>query len=138
MYHLFLSGNFSLFPSPHQPPPPFSDRTNAVKQTAALCLLRLLRVNPQAVSIDQYAVKIVQLINEKHMVRAPPPPQCVCVCVCYCPPPTHTQGVVTAACSLLEELAHINSLGFSECVPLAVTKLFKVSTHTLKYLRAAT
>ncbi|XP_064399538.1 AP-2 complex subunit alpha-2-like [Halichondria panicea] len=88
------------------PPLLVSDRTNAVKQTAALCLLRLLRVNPQAVSIDQYAVKIVQLINEKHM------------------------GVVTAACSLLEELAHINSLGFSECVPLAVTKLFKIVTSS--------
>ncbi len=46
-----------------------SDRTNGVKQTAALCLLRLLRVNPQAVSIDQYAAKIVQLISTKHMVR---------------------------------------------------------------------
>ena len=76
-------------------------------------------------SIDQYAAKIVQLINEKHMVIPSPPPPSVCVCTA--PPLTNTQGVVTAACSLLEELAHINALGFSECVPLAVTKLFKVS-----------
>ncbi len=44
---------------------------------------------------------------------------CVCVCVCI-------QGVVTAACSLLEELARINSLGFMDCVPLAVTRLSRV------------
>ena len=37
---------------------------------------------------------------------------------------------MTASCSLLEELAHINSLGFMECVPLAVTRLSRVCTHT--------
>ena len=34
---------------------------------------------------------------------------------------------MTSACSLLEELAYINSLGFSECVPPAVTRLSRVS-----------
>ena len=42
---------------------------NAVKQTAALCLLKMLRVNPKAIPIDQHAAKIVQLINDKHLVR---------------------------------------------------------------------
>ena len=37
------------------------------------------------------------------------------------------QGVVTSACSLLEELAHINAMGFSDCVPVAVTRLSRVS-----------
>ena len=32
-----------------------------------------------------------------------------------------------SACSLLEELARINSLGFSDCVPIAVTRLSRVS-----------
>lgn len=41
---------------------------NAVKQTAALCLLKMLRVNPKAIPIDQHAAKIVQLINDKHLV----------------------------------------------------------------------
>lgn len=34
--------------------------------------------------------------------------------------------MVTAACSLLEELAHINSFGFIDCVSLAVTRLSRV------------
>ena len=42
-----------------------SDATQGVKQTACLCLLRLLRVNASYVPIDQYANKIVQLLNEK-------------------------------------------------------------------------
>jgi hypothetical protein len=37
--------------------------------------------------------------------------------------PCRHYGLVTSACSLLEELAHINSLGFSECVSPAVTRL---------------
>ena len=78
------------------------DTTEGVKQTAALCLLRLLRTNPKAVPIDSHAARIVQLLNDRHL------------------------GVVTSACSLLEELAHINQLGFSECVPIAVTRLSKI------------
>ena len=35
-------------------------------------------------------------------------------------------GLVMSACSLLEELAHINSLGLSECVSPAVTMLSRV------------
>ena len=57
-----------------------------MKQTAALCLLRLLLVNPRLIAIDQHAARIVQLLNDRHF------------------------GVVTSACSLLEELAHINSV----------------------------
>lgn len=40
---------------------------------------------------------------------------------------------MTAACSLLEELAHINSLGFMDCVPLAVTRLSRVRQITSTY-----
>ena len=42
-----------------------SDTTPKVKQTACLCLLRMLRVSASHVPIDQYANKIVQLLNEK-------------------------------------------------------------------------
>ena len=77
---------------------PHSDTNNGVKQTAALCLLRLLRVNPRLIPIDQHAARIVQLLNDRHF------------------------GVVTSACSLLEELAHINSVGFMDCVSIAVLK----------------
>ena len=47
-----------------------SNTHNAVKQTAALCLLKMLRVNPKAIPIDQHAAKIVQLINDKHLVSS--------------------------------------------------------------------
>ena len=75
---------------------PHSDTNNGVKQMAALCLLRLLRVNPRLIPIDQHAARIVQLLNDRHF------------------------GVVTSAYSLLEELAHINSVGFMDCVSMAV------------------
>ena len=84
------------------PSHPHSDTNNGVKQTAALCLLRLLLVNPRLIPIDQHAARIVQLLNDRHF------------------------GVVTLACSLLEELAHINSVGFMDCVSIAVLKLSKL------------
>jgi AP-2 complex subunit alpha len=83
-----------------------SESTPGVKQTACLCLLKLLRVNPKAISIDQHALRIVQLLNDRHL------------------------GVVTSACSLLEELAHINSVGFADCVPVAVTRLSRIVTSS--------
>ena len=43
----------------------YSDATHGVKQTACLCLFRMLRVNSSHVPIDQYANKIVQLLSEK-------------------------------------------------------------------------
>ena len=43
----------------------YSDATHGAKQTACLCLLRILRVNAGHVPIDQYTNKIVQLLNEK-------------------------------------------------------------------------
>lgn len=56
---------------------------NAVKQTAALCLLKMLRVNPKAIPIDQHAARIVQLINDKHLVSVSPPPPTFCVETIY-------------------------------------------------------
>ena len=38
---------------------------------------------------------------------------------------------MTSACSLLEELAHINSVGFADCVPVAVTRLSRVRRYSL-------
>ncbi len=46
--------------------------------------------------------------------------------ICYVLSVAH-QGVVTATCSLLQELAQINPVGFADCVPLAVTRLSRVS-----------
>ena len=81
--------------------PSAGDTNHYVKQTAALCLLCLLcllLVNPRLIAIDQHAARIVQLLNDRHF------------------------GVVTSACSLLEELAHINFVGFMDCVSIAVLK----------------
>ena len=49
--------------------PSGSDSTAEVKQTAALCLLKLLRMSPKAIPIDQHAARIVQLLNDRHLVH---------------------------------------------------------------------
>ena len=43
----------------------YSDATHGVKQTACLCLLRMLRVNAGHLAIDQYANKIVSSMKSK-------------------------------------------------------------------------
>lgn len=46
-----------------------SETTAAVKQTAALCLLKLLRVDPTAISIDKHAPRLIRFLNEKNLVQ---------------------------------------------------------------------
>ena len=45
-----------------------SDSNAAVKQTAALCLLKLLRVDPKLIPTDRYSSMIIKLLNNKHLV----------------------------------------------------------------------
>ena len=46
----------------------YSDTNAAVKQTACLCLLRLLRVDPKMIPLEQHASRIVKFLNDKHLV----------------------------------------------------------------------
>lgn len=77
-----------------------------VKQSAALCLLRLLRTNADLVAAGEFGSRIVHLLNDQHM------------------------GVVTAACSLLEALSKRNPDEYKGCVSLAISRLSRIVTST--------
>merc|ERR1712168_162315 len=78
---------------------------HGVKQSAALCLLRLLEIryadlelagqSTSIPSVTEWANRIVHLLNDQHM------------------------GVVTSACSLLIMLAEKNPQDFKACINLA-------------------
>ena len=45
------------------------DTTDAVKQSAALCVLKLFRLNPEILPCPgEWTSRIVQLLNDKHLV----------------------------------------------------------------------
>uniref|UniRef100_A0A1X7ULZ1 Clathrin/coatomer adaptor adaptin-like N-terminal domain-containing protein n=1 Tax=Amphimedon queenslandica TaxID=400682 RepID=A0A1X7ULZ1_AMPQE len=75
------------------------DSNAAVKQTACLCLLKLIRVDSKIITLDSHATRIVKFLSDRHL------------------------GLVTAACSLLEELAHTHRKTFQACVPDVIQKL---------------
>jgi len=45
-----------------------SDTLDAVKQSAALCLLRLIRNAPDSVSMSEWSSRVIHLLNDQHMV----------------------------------------------------------------------
>lgn len=80
------------------------DTIDVVKQSAALCLLRLFRTMPDVAPNGEWTVRIVHLLNDQHM------------------------GVVTAAVSLIEALVRRNPDEYRGCVSLAVSRLSRVVT----------
>uniref|UniRef100_A0A8C7WYX6 Clathrin/coatomer adaptor adaptin-like N-terminal domain-containing protein n=1 Tax=Oryzias sinensis TaxID=183150 RepID=A0A8C7WYX6_9TELE len=48
------------------------DTMDSVKQSAALCLLRLYKTSPDLVLMGEWTSRVVHLLNDQHMVRAPP------------------------------------------------------------------
>lgn len=50
---------------------PFNDRDtmDSVKQSAALCLLRLYKTSPDLVLMGEWTSRVVHLLNDQHMVR---------------------------------------------------------------------
>uniref|UniRef100_A0A8C9LRA0 AP-2 complex subunit alpha n=1 Tax=Piliocolobus tephrosceles TaxID=591936 RepID=A0A8C9LRA0_9PRIM len=54
------------------------DSMDSVKQSAALCLLRLYKASPDLVPMGEWTARVVHLLNDQHMVsplpRAPPTP----------------------------------------------------------------
>lgn len=42
---------------------------DSVKQSAALCLLRLYRTSPDLVPMGEWAARVVHLLNDQHLVR---------------------------------------------------------------------
>ncbi|XP_060031850.1 AP-2 complex subunit alpha-2 isoform X2 [Erinaceus europaeus] len=78
------------------------DTMDSVKQSAALCLLRLYRASPDLVPMGDWTSRVVHLINDQHL------------------------GVVTAATSLITTLAQKNPDEFKTAVSLAVSRLSRV------------
>lgn len=42
---------------------------DSVKQSAALCLLRLYKASPDLVPMGEWTARVVHLLNDQHMVR---------------------------------------------------------------------
>ncbi|XP_039609083.1 AP-2 complex subunit alpha-2 isoform X3 [Polypterus senegalus] len=80
------------------------DTMDSVKQSAALCLLRLYRTSPDLVPMGEWTSRVVHLLNDQHL------------------------GVVTAATSLITTLAQKNPEEFKTSVSLAVSRLSRIVT----------
>ncbi|EGT58202.1 hypothetical protein CAEBREN_13036 [Caenorhabditis brenneri] len=77
-----------------------------VKQSAALCILKLFRNSPESFQPGEYASRIVHLLNDSHM------------------------GVVTSAASLIEALSKKWPEEYKGAVPLAISRLSRIVTAT--------
>lgn len=80
------------------------DTMDVVKQSAALCLLRLFRKSPEIIPGGEWTSRIIHLLNDPHM------------------------GVVTAATSLIDALVKKNPEEYKGCVTLAVARLSRIVT----------
>lgn len=80
------------------------DTIDVVKQSAALCLLRLFRAMPEMTLSSEWTSRIIHLLNDQHM------------------------GVVTAAVSLINSLVCKNPDEYRGCVSLAVSRLSRIVT----------
>ncbi|XP_053957399.1 AP-2 complex subunit alpha [Anastrepha obliqua] len=80
------------------------DTMDVVKQSAALCLLRLFRSSPDIIPGGEWTSRIIHLLNDQHM------------------------GVVTAATSLIDALVKRNPEEYKGCVNLAVSRLSRIVT----------
>ncbi|XP_023857363.1 AP-2 complex subunit alpha-2 isoform X1 [Salvelinus sp. IW2-2015] len=78
------------------------DTMDSVKQSAALCLLRLNRTSPDLVLMGEWTARVVHLLNDQHL------------------------GVVTAATSLITTLAQKSPEDFKTSVSLAVARLSRI------------
>ncbi|KAF6020848.1 AP2A2 [Bugula neritina] len=82
------------------------DTIDAVKQSAALTLLKLIRTSPDVIHMGEWASRVVHLLNDQHM------------------------GVVTAAVSLIECLVKKHPDEYKGCVQLAVSRLSRIVTSS--------
>ncbi|KAM3625270.1 uncharacterized protein V6R79_009391 [Siganus canaliculatus] len=80
------------------------DTMDSVKQSAALCLLRLNRTSADLVPMGEWTARVVHLLNDQHL------------------------GVVTAAASLITTLAQKNPDDFKTSISLAVARLSRIVT----------
>lgn len=62
----------TLTPHSHPTLCPDRDSMDSVKQSAALCLLRLYKASPDLVPMGEWTARVVHLLNDQHMVRPLP------------------------------------------------------------------
>lgn len=79
---------------------------DSVKQSSALCLLRLIRNAPEVIKMQEWSSRIIHLLNDQHL------------------------GVVTAAVSLIDMLVKRNPEEYKGCVSLAVSRLSRIVTSS--------
>ncbi|CAC5410010.1 AP2A [Mytilus coruscus] len=82
------------------------DTIDAVKQSAALTLLHLLRTSPDLINISEWSSRVIHLLNDQHM------------------------GVVTSAASFIEALVKRSPEEYKGCVSLAVSRLSRIVTSS--------
>ncbi|KAL3123635.1 hypothetical protein niasHT_005663 [Heterodera trifolii] len=82
------------------------DTMDFVKQSAALCLLKLFRTSGDVIPPSEYSIRIVHLLNDSHL------------------------GVVTAAASLIDALSKKWPEEYKGCVSLAISRLSRIVTST--------
>lgn len=82
------------------------DTIDSVKQSAALCLLKLIRNSSDSIPMMEWSSRIIHLLNDQHM------------------------GVVTSAVSLIESLAKKSPDDYKGCVSLAVSRLSRIVTSS--------
>lgn len=80
------------------------DTIDFVKQSAALCLLKLFRTCPDVIPPTDFATRIVHLLNDQHL------------------------GVVTSAASLIEALSKKWPEDYKGCISLAISRLSRIVT----------
>ncbi|KAL1110163.1 hypothetical protein AAG570_008240, partial [Ranatra chinensis] len=80
------------------------DTKDVVKQSAALCLLRLFRTSHEIIPGGEWTSRIVHLLNDQNL------------------------GVVTAAASLIDALVKRNPDEYKGCISLAVSRLSRIVT----------
>ncbi|CAF3795874.1 unnamed protein product [Rotaria sordida] len=83
------------------------DTLDAVKQSAALCLLRLHRTSPDSLQLNtEWTARIIHLLNDQHL------------------------GVATAAVSLIDALVKRSPDEYKGCINLAVSRLSRIVTSS--------
>uniref|UniRef100_A0A0R3RU39 AP-2 complex subunit alpha n=1 Tax=Elaeophora elaphi TaxID=1147741 RepID=A0A0R3RU39_9BILA len=80
------------------------DTIDFVKQSAALCLLKLFRICPDVLPPSEFSSRIVHLLNDQHL------------------------GVVTSAASLIEALSKKWPDEYKGCISLAISRLSRIVT----------
>ncbi|CAH8631250.1 unnamed protein product [Dicrocoelium dendriticum] len=82
------------------------ETVDSIKQNAALCMLRLIRVAPELVTYDDWTIRTIHLLNDQHL------------------------GVVTSVTSLIDALVKRNPEEHKGCVSLAVSRLSRLITSS--------